>query len=176
MRHIAIIAVFLALFFAPIYALCLDENDRERDDIVGFWLTPKDKESGRESIAEIVKENGKYFGYHAAFLDALPSEKDTKNEHFSLRDRDILGSVYIYDLQRNAEDSYIKGRFYDFNIGRTFHLRIAFKCDTMTLNVSVDNAGMLGRKITYRYISPKDAAFYIHDKPPLNYGEISTKE
>lgn len=151
-----------------INAMCIDENGESRDDIVGYWLTPKDKQFGRESIMEIVKKDGKYFGYKVVFLDSLPSQKDMKNERYSLRDRNILGSIYIYDLEKNAQDSYIKGRYYDFDIGKTFYLRIRFKCDTMILNTSIDNLGILGNKKIYRYISPSDAKFYIKNKPKIN--------
>lgn len=146
-----------------------DDNAR---DIIGYWLTPKDDVSGRTSIVEIIKKDGKYFGYKVAFLDSLPGENDINNEKYSLRDREVLGSVYIYNLERNAQNSYIKGRYYDFNIGKTFHLRLRLDGDNLIFIISIDNAGMLSNKKIYKYLDPNDVKFYIKNRPTIDFSGI----
>ena len=100
-----------------------DSSDSQckNGDIVGFWLSPRDKVSGRYSIVEIFKKDGKYFAYQVAFMDSQASKKDTLNQNFALRDREVLGSVHIYNLEREGQNSYINGRYYDFNKGKSFH-------------------------------------------------------
>ncbi|RDU63953.1 DUF2147 domain-containing protein [Helicobacter sp. MIT 14-3879] len=142
----------------------IDKETCNESDIVGYWLSPKDEISGRMSIVEIIKKDGKYFAYNVVFMDSLPANKDEHNQNFFLRDRDILGSVYIYNLERNTQNSYINGRYYDFNNGKVFHLKIKHNCDILTLIISIDNIGVLGSKKVYQHLSSDDVGFYIKDK------------
>ena len=152
------IIIFIFICFA------YSNNCPKIDDITGYWLSPKDKLIGRSSIVKIIKKDGKYFGYKVAFLDSLPSFNDINNEKYSLRDRAVIGSVYIYNLERNASNSYINGRYYDFDIGKVFHARSKLECDNLVFIISVDNIGMLGSKHIYRYVSKDDVKFYIKDE------------
>lgn len=142
------------------------------NDITGYWLSPKDEITGRSAIVKIIKKDGKYFGYKVVFLDSLPSQNDVNNDKYSLRDRAIIGSVYIYNLERNASNSYINGRYYDFNIGKTFHTRLKLECNELIVIVSVDNIGMLGSKRIYKYISKDDVKFYIKDEVMPDFSGI----
>ncbi|WP_181646857.1 DUF2147 domain-containing protein [Helicobacter sp. 16-1353] len=141
-------------------------------DITGYWLSPKDEVTGRTSIVEIIKKDGKYFGYKVVYLDSLLSELDIHNEQYSLRDREVLGSVFIYNLEKNTKNSYIKGRYYDFDIGKTFHLRVRLECEKLVFIISIDNAGMLSKKKIYQYLSPNDVKFYIKNKPEIDFSGI----
>ena len=119
-----------------------------------------------------IKKDGKYFGYKVAFLDSIPSGNDVKNERYSLRDRKILGSVYIYNLERNSNNSYINGRYYDFSIGKTFHSKSRLDCDRLIFIISVDNIGMLGSKQIYQYLDEDDVKFYIKEEIQPDFSGI----
>ncbi len=166
--RIVIILMFIVALYVP--QSVADENlnsqDECRDDIVGYWLTPRDENSGRTSIVEFIKKDGKYFAYQVVFMDSLPGGKDENNQIYSLRDREVLGSVYIYNLEKNTQTSYIKGQYYSFNTGRVFHLHTKLNCNNLILTISIDNAGILGSKKVYKYVSPNDMEFYIKNKKP----------
>lgn len=161
--------IFLALWANLAFGLHCGNLD---DDIVGYWLSPRDEVSGRTSIVEIIKKDGKYYGYIIAFMDTMKGANDERNEHFSLRERPILGAVFIYNLERNAQNSYIKGRYYDFNAGKSFHLRAKSDCKRLSLLVSVDNLGVLGSRKTYTHLPKTQADFYIKKKPALDFGSV----
>ncbi len=164
----------IKIVFINCLLLCLlfGNNCRNINDIIGYWLSPKDEVSGRSSIVKIVKKDGKYFGYKVAFLDSLPGGDDANNERYSLRDRSILGSVYIYNLERNSNNSYINGRYYDFSIGKTFHAKVRLECDRLIFIVSVDNIGMLGSKKIYQYLDKGDVKFYIKENVEADFSGI----
>ena len=165
--------MFRYIIFVFIFICFAYSNDcRGISDITGYWLSPKDKITGRSSIIKIVKKDGKYFGYKVLFLDSLPSQNDVNNEKYSLSDRPVIGSVYIYNLERNANNSYINGRYYDFNMGKTFHVRLRLECDKLIFIISVDNIGMLGSKHIYEYISQDDVKFYIKDEVVPDFSGI----
>ena len=148
------------------------QNNCKNGDIIGYWLSPRDKVSGRYSIVEIFKKDGKYFAYQVAFMDSQPSKKDTLNQNFALRDREVLGSVHIYNLEREGQNSYINGRYYDFNKGKSFHLKARLECDKLILLVSADNVGFLGKQKIYKFIDIKDAEFYIKNKPNIDFSGV----
>lgn len=150
----------------------LPKNHCKNGDIMGYWLSPRDKESGRYSIVEIFKKDGKYFAYQVVFMDSQPSKKDTLNQNFALRDREVLGSVHIYNLEREGQNSYINGRYYDFNKGKSFHLKVRLECDKLILLVSADNVGFLGKQKTYKFLDIKDAEFYIKEKPNIDFSGV----
>lgn len=155
-----------------LFVLLFGNDCKSIDDITGYWLSPKDEISGRSSIVKIVKKDGKYFGYKVVFLDSLPSGNDANNERYSLRDRSILGSVYIYNLERNSNNSYINGRYYDFSIGKTFHSKLRLDCDKLIFIISVDNIGMLGSKKIYQYLHIDDVKFYIKEEIEPDFSGI----
>ena len=150
----------------------LPKNHCKDGDIMGYWLSPRDKESGRYSIVEIFKKDGKYFAYQVVFMDSQPSKKDTLNQNFALRDREVLGSVHIYNLEREGQNSYINGRYYDFNKGKSFHLKARLECDKLILLVSADNVGFLGKQKTYKFLDIKEAEFYIKEKPNIDFSGV----
>lgn len=150
----------------------LPKNHCKNGDIMGYWLSPRDKESGRYSIVEIFKKDGKYFAYQVVFMDSQPSKKDTLNQNFALRDREVLGSVHIYNLEREGQNSYINGRYYDFNKGKSFHLKARLECDKLILLVSADNVGFLGKQKTYKFLDIKEAEFYIKEKPNIDFSGV----
>lgn len=153
----------LVILFFSIYSLFGECKD---NDIAGYWLSDRDEYSGRVSIVEFLKKDGKYFAYPIMFMDSLPSKKDILNQKFSLRDREVLGSVYMYNLEKSTDNTYINGRYYDFNNGKIFHLRANLMCDKLVLIVSADNIGVLGKRKVYEYVSERDIEFYIKDKMP----------
>lgn len=174
--------VFFAFFITQLFATNQSDlaqnsqdsstNHCKNGDITGFWLSPRDSKSGRYSIVEIFKKDGKYFAYQVAFMDSMPPKKDELNQNFSLRDRDVLGSVHIYNLERESQNSYINGRYYDFNKGKSFHLKARLECDKLILLVSADNVGFLGRQKVYKSIDMAEAEFYIKEKPNIDFSGV----
>ena len=152
--------LLLALFLSSMYA-----NDTCKEgDISGYWISDRDPKSGRSNLIEILKKNGKYFGYIVTFMDTLDVGNDVKNEDFALRDRNILGSVYIYNLKRSSDSAYINGKYYDFNTGKTFHLSTSLVCNHLNLLISVDNTGFFGERRVYKYIPNENAKFYLQKR------------
>lgn len=149
-----------------LFSICTLFAECKKGDIAGFWLSDRDEFSGRTNVVEFIKKDGKYFAYPVIFMDLLPSKKDVLNQEYSLRDREILGSVYIYNLEKSSPDTYINGSYYDFNNGKVFHLRAKLECDKLILMVSADNMGVLGEKKVYQYVNENDISFYIKDKMP----------
>lgn len=164
--------MFRFFIFFIFYVSAFGNDCRNINDITGYWLSPIDKISGRSSIVKIIKKDGKYFGYKVMFLDSLPSGNDVNNERYSLRDRMIIGSVFIYNLERNADNSYINGRYYDFDIGKIFHSKVRLECDKLILIVSLDNVGMLGSKYIYKYLDEYDVKFYIKEEVKPDFSGI----
>lgn len=167
--RVAFVILFSFCFVGQIfgsYKSCI------KDDIVGFWITPKDEVTGRVNIVKIIKKQGQYFAYRVSFMDSLPSYDDINNSNFALRDRNILGSVFIYNLERNSEFNYSKGRYYDFNNGKTFHLRARLECRNLHLIISVDNVGILGTKKIYKFVPQEDAIFYINQNIEPNFSGV----
>ena len=148
------------------------QNNCKSGDIIGYWLSSRDKVSGRYSIVEIFKKDGKYFAYQVVFMDLQPSKKDELNQNFALRDREVLGSVYVYNLERESQNSYINGRYYDFNKGKSFHLKARLECDKLILLVSADNVGFLGKQKIYKFIDISEAEFYIKNKPNIDFSGV----
>lgn len=157
-----VLRILVVLLFS-IYTLFGECKDV---DITGYWISDRDEYSGRVSIVEFLKKDGKYFAYPIIFMDSLPSKKDALNQQFSLRDREVLGSVYIYNLEKSTDNAYINGRYYDFNNGKIFHLRARIVCEKLILIISADNIGVLGKRKVYEYVNKGDVEFYIKDKMP----------
>ena len=174
--------IFLAFLITQLFAtnegdLAKDSQDNttnhcKNGDITGFWLSPRDSKSGRYSIVEIFKKDGKYFAYQVVFMDSMPPKKDELNQNFALRDREVLGSVHIYNLERESQNSYINGRYYDFNKGKSFHLKARLECDKLILLVSADNVGFLGRQKVYKSVDISEAEFYIKEKPNIDFSGV----
>lgn len=160
-----------------IYIFCLLSNlimaNCKQDDIAGYYLSPKDHISGRFSIVEIVKKDGRYYGYNLLFMDELPVGLDIKNDNNMFKNRSILGSVYIYNLERTNSNKYINGRYYDFNTGKTFHLQVNVVCNDLNFIVSLDRVGILGNKKLFKGIKLEDAKFYIKNKPKIDFSGIN---
>lgn len=183
MKKLVFFGIFMMMFNPNLFAgfskhKDLDKNPNTQNDnckngdIVGFWLSPKDSHSGRVSIIEVFKKDGKYFAYNVTFMDNLPSIKDSFNQNFALRDREVLGSVYMYNLERSEQNSYINGRYYDFNKGKTFHLKVRLECNKLIALVSADNVGFLGRKKVYKFLLKNEADFYIKNKPNIDFSGV----
>lgn len=164
--------VFFAILLGGYVFADLPDTHCKIGDITGFWISPKDRHSGRISIVEIIKKDGKYFAYNVAFMDNLPSIKDSFNQNFALRDREVLGSVYMYNLERSGQDSYINGRYYDFNKGKSFHLKVRLDCNEIIAIVSADNVGFLGSKKVYKSLLKSEAEFYIKNKPRIDFSGV----
>ncbi len=178
MKKLAFLAFFIARLFAINEGdLAQDSQDNAKNqckngDITGFWLSPRGSKSGRYSIVEIFKKYGKYFAYQVVFMDSMLPKKDELNQNFALRDREVLGSVHIYNLERESQNSYINGRYYDFNKGKSFHLKARLECDKLILLVSADNVGFLGRQKVYKSVDMSEAEFYIKEKPNIDFSGV----
>lgn len=155
------------LLFSFIQASC-------NNDIAGYYLTPRDEVTGRTSIVEIIKKDGKYFGYNLLFMDELITGNDANNENSILRDRKILGSVFIFNLIKINPSKYTKGRYYDFNSGKIFHLRANFNCNDITFIISVDSIGIFGSKKLYKRLQLSDISFYLKKRPIIDFSGVES--
>ncbi|MGB1294591.1 MAG: DUF2147 domain-containing protein [Flavobacteriales bacterium] len=98
---------------------------QQADDIIGIWEL-KDK----TSKMEIFKKEGKYFGKLLYGKDVVnedgTSKIDTKNPDTKLRGQEIIGSVYIKNLEFD-EDEWDEGKVYDSNTGKDWKCYVEIK-------------------------------------------------
>lgn len=81
------------------------------DDILGQYWT-----DGKEGKIEIFKEGEVYFG---RIVWRKNVAKDIKNRDRSLRERDVVGLVFLEDF-RFDRDAWIGGSVYSIDNGRTY--------------------------------------------------------
>jgi uncharacterized protein (DUF2147 family) len=93
-------------------------SQQKTDDIIGIWEL-----EDKTSKLEIYKEDGKYFGkllYGSLMVNEDGSnKKDVNNPNPELRDRDIIGSTYVFDLEFD-KDEWNNGKVYDSNSGKMY--------------------------------------------------------
>lgn len=102
------------------------------DEILGEWLTDKD-----EAVVEIYRCGELYCGKIVGLKEpANPdgTEKlDTENPEESKRDRPIIGLVMVWDFHYQGDGSWVDGRIYDPDNGKTYSCKMSLEGDKLNV-------------------------------------------
>ncbi|MEL6835158.1 MAG: DUF2147 domain-containing protein [Bacteroidota bacterium] len=113
------------------------------DDILGQYWTEK-----REGKIEIFKQGDKYFGKIAWRKEA---RKDTENPDESLRNRNVIGIIFLQDFVFDGKDEWEDGTVYSIDNGGTYSGRIWLEDDGETLKMrGYMGISLLGRTATLK--------------------------
>lgn len=113
------------------------------DDILGQYWTEK-----REGKIEIFQQGDKYFGKIAWRKEA---RKDTENPDESLRNRNVIGIIFLQDFVFDGKDEWEDGTVYSIDNGGTYSGRIWLEDDGETLKMrGYMGISLLGRTATLK--------------------------
>ncbi|PAF49277.1 hypothetical protein BKH41_03920 [Helicobacter sp. 12S02232-10] len=132
-------------------------------DLNGIYITHIG-DSGRQSIVEFFKHNGKYYAYGFANVDGSKPKKDIHNPNPALKERFDKGTVFVYDLVRDG-NTYKNGKIYNFDNGKTYYLKITLEKDDLKLRASIDKSGLMGETLIWKKLSEQEAQKYLSQKP-----------
>lgn len=128
----------------------------EPDAIVGTWLTT-DNDGNRDSVVEIVNENGVYRGTVAWLRydvypegDAMAGQPvvDRENPDEALRKRPIMGITIVEGLKFD-DDEWVGGTIYSAREGKTYKAKAELKdADTLKLRGYVGTP-LLGKTVIW---------------------------
>ena len=146
--------MFIIIFSSLVYA----QNNAK--DVEGFWSMPE-KPKGRMKIAKIIVIDNKVYAYGIALHDDVKSTLDIHNPDKSLRDKDLKGLIFIYDIEFK-DGEWQTGRIYHTDQGSTYYARISLSDDknTLFLKASLDKAGVLGATVEWKRLSKEESNKY----------------
>lgn len=113
------------LYFILIFALSIILKAEKADDIIGQWYT-----ENNESLVEIYKNNGKYYGKIIWLKEPNRNGKpklDEKNPDDKLKERPILGLNILKDFVFDGSNEWNDGKIYDPKSGKTYSCYIKFE-------------------------------------------------
>jgi len=130
----------------------------EADLIVGKWYT-----ENNSSIVEIIPRGDTFYGkiielkepnYSADHEYANQEKMDLENPEEALRSRKLVGLEILSGLSFSAKKaSWIKGRIYDPESGKTYYCKIIYENDDeLTIRGSLDKWGLAGRSSIWRRV------------------------
>lgn len=109
-------------------------NSQEKADaIIGKWYTTE-----KDMVTEIFKKNSKYYGKIIWMQE--PNDKngnpkrDINNPNENLRDRTIVGIMFIKNFSYDGDNKYLDGVIYNFRDGNDYNAVLTLK-DINTLEV-----------------------------------------
>jgi uncharacterized protein (DUF2147 family) len=114
--------VLLGTFAVLIMNLTINAKSNE-GEIVGKWETEK-----KDAKMEVFKSGNTYsakllWGEQIVEADGVTSIKDVNNPDKSLRDRNVVGIVYITKLKYD-DGEYVDGRVYSAQRGATYDCKV----------------------------------------------------
>ncbi len=126
-------------------------------DITGIYEVESNNEI---SYVEIFQKNGKFYAVGFANKSGKDSGKDIKNPNPSLRDRNIGGSVFLWNLQKADDGKYVDGRIYSFDNGATYYINARQEGELLKLKASKDKKGVIGKNLVWRKLNEKEIEPY----------------
>ncbi|MGB9702876.1 MAG: DUF2147 domain-containing protein [Candidatus Kapaibacteriota bacterium] len=123
-------SIFLYFIFIFVFSIILKAE--KADDIIGQWYT-----ENNESLVEIYKNNGKYYGKIIWLKEPNRNGKpklDEKNPDDKLKERPILGLNILKDFVFDGSNEWNDGKIYDPKSGKTYSCYIKFE-DTDKLKI-----------------------------------------
>ncbi|MEM1024789.1 MAG: DUF2147 domain-containing protein [Myxococcota bacterium] len=95
-----------------ILVLSLGLASSSAEDIVGRWWNPE-----RTGQIEIYEKEGRFFG---RIISREQVVKDVHNPDPALRNRSVVGLVFLKDFAKTGDNEWSGGTVYSFNNGRTY--------------------------------------------------------
>ena len=122
-------------------------------DIEGFWAMP-DKPKGRMKVAKIIVINNKLYAYAVDFQDDVKTTLDIHNPDKALRNKDLKGLTFIYNVET--------GRIYHTDQGSSYYAKITLSDDkkSLSLKASLDKGGVVGASVKWTRLSEEEAKKY----------------
>lgn len=102
------------------------------DAIIGEWINEK-----KDAKIQIFKKDNKYFG--KIIWGTGEEKKDVKNPDVKLRDREVIGLVFLNNFVYDGKDTWTDGTIYDPREGKTYSCKI-----TMKNNDKINVRGFIG--------------------------------
>ena len=129
-------------------------------DVEGFWNMPE-KPKGRMKIAKIIVIGNKVYAYGIALHDDVKSTLDDHNPNKALRNKDLKGLIFIYDVEFK-DGEWQTGRIYHTDQGSSYYVKISLSEDKNTLFVkaSLDKGGVVGATVKWTRLSKEEAGKY----------------
>ncbi len=126
-------------------------------DISGVYEV---ESNGNISYVEVFQKDGKFYAVGFANKNGKDSGKDIKNPNPALRDRNIGGSVFLWNLQKIEDDKYVNGKVYSFDNGVTYYVSAKQEGNTLKLRASKDKNGVIGKKLEWRKLNSNEIKPY----------------
>lgn len=130
------------------------------NDAEGFWLMPE-KPRGRMEIVKTIVINNKLYAYAVKLHDDVKSNLDIHNPNKDLRDKELIGLIFIYDMVfENGE--WQTGKIYHTDQGSIFYAKISLSEDknTLFLKASLDKNGVVGATVKWTRLSKEESNKY----------------
>ena len=129
-------------------------------DIEGFWVMPE-KPKGRMKVAKIIVINNKLYAYAVALQDDAKSSLDIHNPDKTLRNKELKGLVFIYDIEFK-DGEWQTGRIYHTDQGSSYYAKITLADDkkSLSLKASLDKGGVVGASVKWTRLSEEEAKKY----------------
>lgn len=154
MKQKIILLIFAILFSSMLYGA------NNAKDVEGFWSMPE-KPKGRMKVAKIIVIGNKVYAYGIALHDNVKSTLDDHNPDKSLRNKDLKGLIFIYDIVFE-NDEWSTGRIYHTDQGSSYYVKISLSEDKNTLFVraSLDKGGVVGATVEWKRLSKEESSKY----------------
>ncbi|ASJ20443.1 DUF2147 domain-containing protein [Brachyspira hampsonii] len=154
MKNSILFMIFIIIFTSSVYA----ENNAK--DVEGFWAMPE-KPRGKMKVAKIIVIDNKVYAYGIALHDDVKSTLDIHNPDKSLRDKDLKGLIFIYDIVFK-DGEWQTGRIYHIDQGSTYYAKISLSEDkkTLFLKASLDKRGIVGATVEWTRLSKEESNKY----------------
>ena len=148
------IILLIVIFSSFLYAA------NNAKDIEGFWAMPE-KPRGRMKVAKIIVINNKLYAYAVAFQDDAKTTLDIHNPNKTLRDKDLRGLTFIYDIEFK-DGEWQTGRIYHTDQGSSYYAKVTLSDDkkSLSLKASLDKSGVIGASVKWTRLSEKEAKKY----------------
>lgn len=105
-------AIYIIFILGMVFVPMIIQAQNPADQIIGQYWNPD-----RTGKVEIYKTNDKYFG---KIISRKEGGKDAKNPDPNLRNRDLVGLVFLKDFEFNGKNKWINGEVYAFDNGGTY--------------------------------------------------------
>lgn len=154
MKRNILLILFTVLFSYSVYAA------NNAKDVEGFWAMPE-RPKGRMKTAKIIVIDNKVYAYAVELQNNVKSTLDIHNPNKSLRDKELIGLIFIYDIVfENGE--WTTGKIYHTDQGSTYYANINLTEDknTLLLKASLDKSGVVGATVKWRRLSKEESSKY----------------
>lgn len=141
-------------------------QDYSNDPAIGVWISIDDDGKTPTGFWDLYLNGGKLFGkmIYAHGEDINNKLDDVKTTPYpshpyqgDLSKLPVLGTVLMWNMSYKAPGNWVAGRIIDPDTGHMYYVKVILKGDSLMLIGSLDKAGILGRKQTWKKSSMEEA-------------------